>query len=134
MTPEEWGRIRFFKPGEFDSRDAPGSGYSMMEFLLVSRLDALRLAWGKPLVVTSGFRTLAHNTSISGAKNSAHLRGMAADLATEGIGEAIKLSILARAIGFTRIGVDLNGRLVHVDVDDSLPNPATWLYNEARLA
>ena len=36
-------------------------------------LDPLREAWGRPLKVTSGFRTPALNTAIGGAKNSQHM-------------------------------------------------------------
>jgi len=134
MTAAEWTTIRYFKPNEFDSKDAPGSGFSMMDYALVSRLDALRAAWGAPLRVTSGYRTLAHNTAVGGVKDSAHLRGLAADLMTVDLKGAIKLAVVAGRIGFTRVGVDLKGKLVHVDVDLSLPNPAVWFYNEQVLA
>lgn len=134
MTAAEWSTIKHFRPSEFDSKDAPGSGFSMMDFALVSRLDRLRAAWGKPLRVTSGYRTAARNEAVGGVKDSAHLRGLAADLQMSSLGEAVRFAVLARGIGFTRIGVDLKGQLVHVDVDTTLPNPATWLYNEQTAA
>lgn len=134
MTAMEWTTIRYFRPAEFDSKDAPGSGFSMMEYAFVTRLDRLRHEWGKPLVVSSGFRTMAHNASVGGVPDSAHLRGVAADVATRSLKDAIKLAIIAARVGFPRVGVDLKGRLVHVDTDITLPNPVTWFYNEQAFA
>lgn len=45
-------------------------------------LQPLRLAYGKPLTVNSGFRSLSLNTSIGGSKTSQHLLGQAADITT----------------------------------------------------
>ena len=42
-------------------------------YLVELVLDPLRLAWGKPLKVTSGFRSPALNLAIGGAKNSQHM-------------------------------------------------------------
>lgn len=129
MTKEEWGKIKYFVPEEFDSPDAPGSGFAMMDYALVERLDRLRRVWGRPLVVNSGYRTAAHNKSVGGVKDSAHQRGLAADLRTSDLTDAIRFSIVAALNGFSRIGVDMKGRYVHVDCDMSLPSPAVWFYN-----
>lgn len=43
-------------------------------------LDPLRAAWGKPIIVTSGYRCPRLNTLVGGVASSAHLRGYAADL------------------------------------------------------
>ena len=43
-------------------------------------LDPLRISWGGPINVTSGYRCKALNTAIGGAVRSAHMEGYAADL------------------------------------------------------
>ena len=134
MTAAEWVTIKHFRPAEFDSKDAPGSGFSMMDLSLVSRLDHLRDLWGAPLVVASGFRSLAHNDAVGGVKDSAHLRGLAADLKTDNLPQCIRLSHVARGLGFRRIGIDLLGHLLHVDTDATLPQDVTWFYNESSVA
>lgn len=128
MTVDEWARAVYFRASEFDSSDAPGSGFSAIQWGLVSKLDELRAEWGKPMRITSGFRTLAHNAAVGGKPNSAHLRGLAADIHTGGLTDALRLAILAAQHGFERIGIDLKGGFIHLDVDTSLPSPATWFY------
>lgn len=43
-------------------------------------LQPLRDAYGKPIIVNSGYRSQALNKAIGGAKNSQHMRGQAADI------------------------------------------------------
>lgn len=43
-------------------------------------LQPLREAYGKPIIVTSGYRSPELNKAIGGAKNSQHMRGQAADI------------------------------------------------------
>jgi uncharacterized protein YcbK (DUF882 family) len=122
--------MRYFKLTEFDSPDAPGSGAKMdKEFLAL--LDEARHIAGVPFKVNSGYRTQAHHNSLTKrgfktAKNSAHLRGFAADIHAPDSSQ--RYAILAACIkaGFNRIGVA--NTFIHVDNDPSLPEDVIWTY------
>ena len=43
-------------------------------------LDPLRESWGKPIIITSGFRCKAVNEKVGGSKNSQHTFGYAVDI------------------------------------------------------
>ncbi len=45
-------------------------------------LDPLRRAWGKPVIVNSGYRCPALNRAVGGVAGSSHLYGRAADITT----------------------------------------------------
>lgn len=51
--------------------------------LVENILDPLREAYGKPIIVTSGFRCEKLNKAVGGAKTSQHCKGQAADLRTK---------------------------------------------------
>lgn len=55
---------------------------SQLKALVDNVLDPLRLAWGEPIIVTSGYRCPELNKRVGGAKNSQHLYGQAADIRT----------------------------------------------------
>ena len=67
-----------FKVREFRCRD--GSDVVMIDESLVVLLQCIREHFGKPVTITSGYRTAAHNKSVGGAKSSQHLLGRAADI------------------------------------------------------
>ena len=72
---------------EFACRD--GSDPIFVEEELAALLEAIRLHFGCPVAITSGFRTAAHNASIPGASpHSQHLYGRAADFRVEGVSVA----------------------------------------------
>jgi len=56
-----------------------------MEQLVTSVLDPLRRHLGKPVRVTSGFRSLLVNREVGGSPRSRHLTGEAADIKIDGI-------------------------------------------------
>ena len=95
-------------------------------------LDGLRELYGKPLRVTSGYRSLSHNTAIGGARNSGHVCGKAVDIAVSGA-DAHRLVGLATRVGFTGIGISQKGasRFIHLDTMDNSPGqprPTIWSY------
>ena len=103
-----------------------------MDLDFIFKLDSLRHAWGKPISINSGFRTLEHNAMQPDAKpNSAHLRGKAADCKMESLEDAIRFALLAAYMGFKRIGIAKSGHYVHVDFDDTLPQNSIWFYGGA---
>lgn len=54
-------------------------------------LDPLRRLYGKPIIITSGFRCQKLNDLVGGVKNSWHTKGNAADIHVASLTEATKL-------------------------------------------
>lgn len=79
-------------------------------------LDGLKTSWGKPLNITSAFRTPEHNAKVGGAKNSQHTHGNAFDVDVSGMPQSERVDLIrqARASGFRGIGVYDNS--LHFDV------------------
>ncbi len=53
--------------------------------LLMNELEHIRYIFGKPIYITSGFRTPTYNLDIGGAEFSYHPCGMAADFKVQGV-------------------------------------------------
>ena len=73
-----------FRVREFRCRD--GSDPIFVDDELVSILQQIREHFGKALIITSGYRTPAHNKASGGAAYSQHLYGRAADFKVAGVG------------------------------------------------
>lgn len=115
--------MKYFKLSEFDSPDLKGSGENMQASTL-EMLDKAREMAGVPFKINSGYRTPKHNKAIGGAKNSAHIRGYAADIAVTDVTRETILKSLYMA-GFRRLGI-ANG-FIHADNDPTLPQ-SIWGY------
>ena len=72
-----------FKVRELRCRD--GSDTVMVDETLTVVLQCIREHFGKPVTITSGYRTAAHNAAVGGAKSSQHLLGRAADIRVQGV-------------------------------------------------
>lgn len=52
---------------------------------LMKVLENVREHFNKPVIINSGYRTPEWNTRVGGAKNSYHMKGMAADIVVKGV-------------------------------------------------
>lgn len=100
-------------------------------------LQRLREKYGKPIVITSGYRDPEHSIEKAkvekGARNGgAHVWGKAVDVSIRGA-EALKFVVLAYECGFSGVGISQRGenRFVHIDTMeplDNAPRPHIWSY------
>ena len=72
-----------FKVKEFACKD--NSPVVFIDDYLYTILQILRNEIGKPIIITSGYRTPEWNAKCGGAKYSYHMRGMAADIRVDGM-------------------------------------------------
>lgn len=90
-------------------------------------LDKMRGECGFPFNITSGLRTKDENDSLKDSvSDSAHLSGLAVDIACKGSSERFKMVQVAFANGITRIGIGKT--FVHMDIDKSKVGNVMWHY------
>ena len=104
-----------FKVREFACQD--GSQVVFIDDYLCTILDILRNKLGKPIIVTSGYRTPWWNTKCGGAKYSYHMRGMAADIKVNGM-KTKELAKKLDEIVPNGCGIIVYNSWVHFDVRD----------------
>ena len=128
--------MRYFNISEFDSPDEKVSGKNMNPVFL-DFIDELRSRCNFPFKVTSGYRTKAYHQSLTNRgnhtiKNSAHLKGLAADIA---ISDSVKRALfvghalqLVHELGLPfRVGIKKDS-FCHIDIDEEKTNPRLWIY------
>lgn len=90
--------------------------------LIENILDPLREAYGRPIIVTSGYRCPDLNRAIGGARNSQHMMGQAADIRTieDTVTENKKLFDLAQKLKlpFDQLINEHNFDWVHISYSD----------------
>ena len=117
--------MKYFEYEEFDSPDIQGSG-QLMDPKLLNMIDEAREIYGKPIHVTSGYRTEAHNRKVGGVDSSSHLKGLAIDVACVRSDNRFKMLNALLEVGFNRIGVA--STFIHVDIDKDKSQNVIWTY------
>jgi uncharacterized protein YcbK (DUF882 family) len=98
----------------------------------LSKLNRLRQALGRPIVLNSAYRCEAYNKKIGATQT--HATGRAVDIKCSHR-DAYDIISLADVFGFTGIGVsqkgDIQSRFVHLDdlpESEGRPRPHVWSY------
>lgn len=90
------------------------------------KLDRAREFFDGPIYLTCGYRSPEHNAEIGGVPNSAHTKGMAADVkAPLDPRQREKLFWALGLAGFRRI--ESAPAHLHIDTDYTKPNPCFWV-------
>lgn len=98
------------KPGEVEIQNLCA--------LIENVLDPAREKFGRPIYVTSGYRSAALNKAVGGVANSDHLRGMAADLKTGTVkGNEELFDIIRKTCKFKQLINEKNYSWIHVSYD-----------------
>ena len=114
---------RFFSWAELSTtgtglpNDPPPDAEARLVALCAAVLDPLREHLGRPVTISSGYRSLAVNTKIGGSKTSQHMVGEAADLSVAGLSiEEVGRAIIASAVTWDQLIVERSGasEWVHV--------------------
>lgn len=90
--------------------------------VLAEGLEKVRALLGKPMTITSGFRSKELNRKVGGSQNSAHMTGYAADFTCWAYGRPIEI---VQAIRDAKIPVDQvieEGTWVHISFAPAMRN------------
>jgi hypothetical protein len=117
----EW-RWPSFSPREIACK---GTGELLVDDQALDKLQALRAALGKPLILTSAYRSRSHNTRVGGAKNSRHMQGDAFDVMMTNH-DPHEFEAAARAAGFTGFGYYPKSGFMHIDTGAARSWGAPW--------
>ena len=116
-----WDNYPNFSKAEFDCQE---TGENEMQPVFLYELQRLRNAYGKPMRITSGYRSPKHSIEAAKQRPGRHAQGIAVDIAVNGV-DAYVLLKLAFAQGcFTGIGVDKH--FIHLDIAPD--RKSLWVY------
>lgn len=106
-----------FRSTEFDCHGVGCCNETLVDMQLVEYLQKIRDHFGKPIIISSGYRCERHNRSVGGATASKHKAGMAADIMIAGVSPS-EVAKYAESIGVKGIGLyetAKDGYFVHID-------------------
>lgn len=117
-----------FSRKELASRDGAKSPFALeVRPQLIELLEAIRSAWGEPVLVNCAYRSPEHNRAVGGVDGSYHVKGLAADIRPERQEDLAEFQQLCLDINKDG-GVGLYDTFCHVDARG---NYARW---DARSA
>ena len=129
-VPKDAWRWPNFSPRELACK---GTGELLINDEALDKLQALRNLLGKPLLITSAYRSPSHNKRVGGAKNSLHMRGIAFDVRMENQSPR-EFEAAARKVGFTGFGYYPKSGFMHIDIGPARTWGTPWPTTATNLA
>lgn len=127
----EWSNYPNFS---FNELKCKYTGECNMHPDMMEVLQSIRSEHGKPIFISSGFRSVKHPVEQEKSKPGEHTLGMAADILCHG-DKALEIIRLAQKYNVKRIGIhqkgNANSRFIHLGIADrfNLSFPvAIWTY------
>ncbi|KUZ70659.1 peptidase M15 [Burkholderia ubonensis] len=114
FTLEELTRSDTARARQIDNTPSPAAAANLRR--LAQTLERVRaLLGGKPMQITSGYRSPALNRAVGGVSTSAHAQGLAADFVCSGYGPPVDVcrALAASDLPFDQV-INEFGRWVHI--------------------
>ena len=105
-----------FRVREFACAD--GTDPIFIDSELVDILQKIRTHFGKPVTISSAYRTPDHNKAVGGTSYSQHMYGKAADIKVSGVSPK-KVASYAESLLSNKGGVGVYSTFTHIDVRDT---------------
>ena len=115
MSTIDWSKYPNFTKKEFDCKE---TGENNMSYYFLDKVQELRTQYGKPIIITSGYRSVNHSIERKKARGGYHTRGIACDIRCNSQ-EAYDIVHIAFNLGFTGIRISQaqgKARFVHLDL------------------
>jgi uncharacterized protein YcbK (DUF882 family) len=122
---EHFTLAEFLSPG--DPVKPTAQQVANLRALCVKVLEPMRKKLGRPLKITSGFRSPEHNAAVGGAPGSQHTHGIAADIELGGDTACLVAAAVASTLpDCGGIGLYPGRGFIHVDIRPRVNRKPTW--------
>ena len=119
-----WKKYPNFPREEFDCKE---TGENDMKPEALELFQRVRESYGKPMTVTSGYRSAKHSDEIKKTSPGAHAQGLAGDFrCTNG---ADRFMLVKIALEEGAVGIGIAKSFIHIDAGHATQTrPAIWNY------
>ena len=116
-----------FRREEVACKNGPGRspGTLAIHEETMDKLQLLRERLGKPMIITSAYRTPKYNQRVGGVHSSMHLKARAFDVSMRNH-DPHEFEAAARAVGFTGFGFYPSMGFMHIDTGDDREWGTRW--------